>query len=320
MDSSTDEYLPSHPKTPQQLSRIKEAITNNLLFRDLDDEQESGVINAMQEVLAREGDIVIRQGDAGDFFYVVETGMLYCYIRGAPLPASWALGPQEPEDGSLFASDGGVFAQNPTNHSEYGKRVAQCGSGTSFGDLALMYGHPRAATVLATEASTLWAIDRITFRTIILKAAHRRRTMYEQFLTTVPLLSSLDAQDRSKIADALTSRVYSDGDAVVRQGEKGDVFFLVEEGQAVVTKRQEGEDEEAVVTTYKKGDYFGELSLLLSAPRAATVSAVERSNPAQPKLKVAALEAAAFARLLGPLRELMERKAAENYGPSTRYR
>lgn len=58
-----------------------------------------------------------------------------------------------------------------------------------------------------------------------------------------------------------------------------------------------------------------ELSLLRRAPRAATVSAVVRKDQSEPKLKVAALDAAAFTRLLGPLRELMERKAGEAYGP-----
>ena len=57
-----------------------------------------------------------------------------------------------------------------------------------------------------------------------------------------------------------------------------------------------------------------ELSLLRAAPRAATVSAMHRSDPSLPKLKVAALDEAAFTRLLGPLREIMERKAGESYG------
>ena len=118
-----------------------------------------------------------------------------------------------------------------------------------------MYGHPRAATVLAMEPCTLWSLDRITFRTIILKAAHRRRTMYEQFLSSVDLLASLEPEERSKVADALVSRVYEDGEAVVRQGEMGDTFFFVEEGNAVVTKAQNGRSE--VVGHLKKGDYFG---------------------------------------------------------------
>ena len=105
------------------------------------------------------------------------------------------------------------------------------------------------------EPCTLWSLDRITFRTIILKAAHRRRTMYEQFLSSVDLLASLEPEERSKVADALVSRVYEDGEAVVRQGEMGDTFFFVEEGNAVVTKFQNGGHE--VFGHLKKGDYFG---------------------------------------------------------------
>ncbi|KAK0239013.1 cyclic nucleotide-binding-like protein [Armillaria nabsnona] len=308
VDSSPDEPLPVYPKTPDQLHRIKASIANNFIFRDLDEEQETGVLNAMQEKKTEKGEVVIRQGDVGDYFYVVESGLLECFIRSEPLPPA---GLRTSEDKFL----------QPGYHPEFGKRVAECTPGTSFGELALMYGHPRAATVLSTEPSTLWALDRITFRTIILKAAHRRRMMYEHFLSSVALLSSLDAAERSKIADALVSKVYTDGEAVVRQGEMGDTFFFIEEGEAVVTKSQEaydGQVREFQVGHLKKGDYFGELSLLHLAPRAATVSAITRDDHTLPKLKVAALDAQAFTRLLGPLRDLMERRAGEQYGSGAR--
>ncbi|KAJ7276263.1 cyclic nucleotide-binding-like protein [Mycena haematopus] len=315
VDVESDEPLPVFPKTPDQLRRIKASIANNLIFRDLDEEQETGVLNAMQEKTTTKSEVVIRQGDAGEYFYVVESGLLHCYIRSEPLPPSWLT-----SRSSQTLSPDEMFLQ-PGYHPEFGRQVAECTPGTSFGELALMYGHPRAATVLSIEASTLWALDRITFRTIILKAAHRRRTMYEQFLSTVTLLSSLDASERSKIADALVSRVYMDGEAIVRQGEIGDTFFFVEEGEAIATKTQHddnGETREIKVGHLRKGDYFGELALLRLAPRAATVSAIKRQDPTMPKLKVAALDAPAFTRLLGPLREIMERKAGERYGPGMR--
>lgn len=59
---------------------------------------------------------------------------------------------------------------------------------------------------------------------------------------------------------------------------------------------------------------LAELSLLRREPRAATVSAQVRSDASQPKLKVAALDASAFTRLLGPLREIMDRHAGQAYG------
>lgn len=331
VDSGPDEPLPVYPKSSDQLRRIKASIANNFIFRDLDEEQETGVLNAMRESTVSRNEVVIRQGDVGEYFYVVESGLLHCYIRPEPLPPTWLTGST-----TLVTED--MFVQ-PGYHPEFGKKVAECSPGNSFGELALMYGHPRAATVLSIEPSTLWSLDRITFRTIILKAAHRRRTMYEQFLSGVTLLSSLDAQERSKIADALVSKVYFDGEAVVRQGEVGDTFFFVEEGEATVTKVQQGDDgepREIKVGHLKKADYFGgmlllahvsslqlicdfpELSLLRLAPRAATVSAIHRTDSMTPKLKVAALDATAFTRLLGPLREIMERRAGERYGTVAR--
>ncbi len=242
VDSETHEPLPVFAKSDEQLRRIRTSIANNFIFRDLDEEQETGVLNAMQECKVVTDDVVIRQGDVGDYFYVVESGLLHCYIRPEPLPHDWLSGSVSPSD----------MIGTPGYHPVFGRKVAECREGSSFGELALMYGHPRAATVLAMEPCTLWSLDRITFRTIILKAAHRRRTMYEQFLTSVDLLASLEPEERSKVADALVSRVYEDGEAVVQQGEMGDTFFFVEEGNAVVTKIQDG-----TVGHLKKGDYFG---------------------------------------------------------------
>ena len=253
VDSNTNEPLPFYPKTEDQLRRIKAAIGNNFIFRDLDEEQETGVLNAMQELQVVKNEIVIRQGDVGEYFYVVESGLLQCFIRPEPLPPAWL------SAGNIAATTEDKFV-DPKYHPELGRQVQECKPGSSFGELALMYGHPRAASVLAVETSTLWSLDRITFRTIILKAAHGRRTMYERFLSTVSLLSSLDATERSKIADALVSSVYMDGEAVVRQGEMGDTFFFIEEGEAIVTKTQQtenGEVRERKVGHLKKGDYFG---------------------------------------------------------------
>ncbi|KII95325.1 hypothetical protein PLICRDRAFT_693558 [Plicaturopsis crispa FD-325 SS-3] len=304
VDSTSDEPLPTYPKTSAQLECIKSAISNHFLFRDLDEEQETGVLAAFREQKVPAGEVVIRQGDVGDFFYIVEDGLLHVFKHPEPLPPTWSEG-SAPEK----------FLQ-PGYHPVFGHKVGECPPGGACGELALMYNHLRSATVLAPVASTLWALDRMTFRTIITKAAHRRRTMYEQFLSSVSLLSSLEAEERSKVADALKSRTYADGEAVVRQGEMGDTFFFVEDGEATVTKTQVGDDgpREITVGHLTKGDYFGELSLLRLAPRAATVSAVHRTDASAPKLKVAALDAPSFTRLLGPLRELMERKAGAQYG------
>jgi cAMP-dependent protein kinase regulator len=246
MDTEFDEPLPVYPKSQDQVSRIRASIMKNFMFRGLDEEQERGVIGAMQEIRVAKDEVVIRQGDVGEYFYVVESGYLECYIRDEPLPPDWFNDARPRSD---------KFVQ-PGYHAEFGKKVEECRDGSAFGQLALMYGHPRAASVVSLEPSILWSLDRITFRTIILKAAHRKRTMYEGFLSSAPLLTSLEPEERSKIADALVSQVYEDGTAVVRQGEMGDTFFFVEDGEAIVTQKvPQGSEEQ--VGHLKKGDYFG---------------------------------------------------------------
>jgi len=127
-------------KTSQQESRIRSAISANLLFKNLDDEQTHDVLDAMTEKrIPKEGVVVIRQGDVGDFFYVVEEGTFDFYI-----------------------------AKQGQQASGLGERVGGVGSGGSFGELALMYNAPRAASVVSTSTGVLWALDRITFKRVLM--------------------------------------------------------------------------------------------------------------------------------------------------------
>ena len=96
---------------------------------------------------------------------------------------------------------------------------------------------------------------------------------------------------------------------VLREGDIGTQFFMVVYGLAEVTK---ADDTEHPVTLLQRGDYFGELALLRRAPRAATVTASERTPDGV--LRVAVLEEDAFTRLLGPLSDIMNRHAETHYG------
>ncbi|KAJ1303436.1 hypothetical protein OPQ81_011627 [Rhizoctonia solani] len=292
--------MPSYPKTPEQLQRIKASIANAFLFRNLDTEQEKAVLGAMQERSVPAGERVIEQGADGDYFYVVESGSLDCFVKRA-------------------GEENGVGDEV---HPTYGRKVLTYTTGGTFGELALMYNAPRAATIIATEPSTLWALDRMSFRSIILSVANRKRKMYERFLATVPLLETLDASERSRIADVLEPRTYNEGESVVEEGDPGNEFFIIESGEATAFKRVKGEDGELrddVVMKYGPGDFFGELALLHRAPRAATVRASVSEKDGEPnKLKVAVLDAQAFTRLLGNLKSLLDRHATQHYGATYR--
>jgi cAMP-dependent protein kinase regulator len=272
-NSANDNFTPPHhPKTPDQQSRLRAAVASNFLFSHLDDEQSAQVLGALQEKqIPAKGIKVITQGDEGDYFYVVERGVFAIYVNPS---------------GRLEAGADGL-----------GNRVAECGPGGSFGELALMYNAPRAATVVSQEPSTLWALDRVTFRRILMDSAFARRRMYENFLEEVPLLATLTPYERSKIADALETHKFPPGSTIIKEGDTGESFFILESGEAEVFKRTDGT---RPVHKYKKGDYFGELALLNDAPRAASVvSATD--------VKVATLGKDGFQRLLGPVEGIMRR-------------
>ncbi|KFG80270.1 cAMP-dependent protein kinase regulatory subunit [Metarhizium anisopliae] len=275
-DSYDNWSPPFHEKTADQLGRLKRAIEGNFLFSHLDEEQTAQILGALVEKpIPAKGIKVISQGDAGDFFYVVEKGSFDVHVNPS---------------GTIQPGPDGL-----------GEQVGNIQAGGSFGELALMYNAPRAATVISVEPNcTLWALDRITFRRILMESTFARRRMYETFLEEVPLLSSLTPYERSKIADALETKKYTPGEIIIREGDPGHSFFLLESGEADAFKG----DQSNKVLHYKKGDFFGELALLNDQPRAASVMA-------STEVKVATLGKNAFQRLLGPVEGILRRTRYE---------
>ncbi|KAJ3120163.1 hypothetical protein HK098_004813 [Nowakowskiella sp. JEL0407] len=260
-------------KSSDQRSRIQRAVLNSFLFKSLDEEQHADVVNAMEEKKVFKGEEIIKQGSMDcDYFYVVESGNF-----------------------DVFVSRNG---SEPVKVTDYGP-------GGSFGELALMYNAPRAATVVCTNDAILWALDRVTFRRILMENTSRKRRMYEAFLEEVPILVSLEPYERHKIADALESISFNDGDVIIRQGDRGENFYILESGEVQVSQTDENGVEHKSPETLKKGTYFGELALITNEPRRATIVAIGR-------VKCATLGKKAFERLFGPVLEIVKRNAT-NY-------
>ena len=128
------------PKDDAVKQHIVSTVASNLLFKALDGQQMEAVVMSMEEVKVAAGEAVIKQGDEGNHFYIVDSGTFDCYVK-------------KPDDGL----------------EEPGKKVLDYCRGQTFGELALMYNTPRAASVVATSEAVLWAMDRETFRTVILQ-------------------------------------------------------------------------------------------------------------------------------------------------------
>ncbi|XP_029185501.1 cAMP-dependent protein kinase type II regulatory subunit-like isoform X1 [Acropora millepora] len=266
-DSDEDENPIVYPKTDDQRLRLNEAIRNILLFKNVAPEQLSEVLDAMFEKKVQPGDHVIDQGDDGDNFYVIDSGVYEIYVK-------------------IDGKDKMVGVYNEKG---------------SFGELALMYNTPRAATIIATSKGILWALDRNTFRRILLKAAAKKRKVHEALLESVPMLKEITEYERMNLADALQSRKFKDGECVIQQGHEADCMYFVESGVASIRiRKQDDPTQEVELTQCSKGGYFGELALVTHKPRAASVYSVG-------DLVCAVLDVHAFERLLGPCMDILKR-------------
>ncbi|XP_030063936.1 cAMP-dependent protein kinase type II-alpha regulatory subunit [Microcaecilia unicolor] len=260
-----------HPKTDEQRCRLQDACKDILLFKNLDQEQLSQVLDAMFEHRVKPQEHVIDQGDDGDNFYVIERGLYDIYVT-----------------------------RDKQSHC-----VGRYDNRGSFGELALMYNTPRAATIIATTEGALWGLDRVTFRRIILKNNARKRKMYEIFIESVPILKSLDISERMKIVDVIGEKFYHDGERIIAQGDKADCFYIVESGEVKImmkskTKTGQESNLEVEIARCIRGQYFGELALVTNKPRAASAYSVG-------DVKCLVMDVQAFERLLGPCMDIMKR-------------
>lgn len=155
-----------------------------------------------------------------------------------------------------------------------GKRVLEYNAGSTFGELALMYNAPRAASVVATSDASLWAMERETFSSIVMQTMSQKRAHLQSLLGAVPLLQGLDAYERQALADLFEERTFKAGEKIVLEDEEGDAFFLIAHGSAEVSKMSSSPaGRRKKITDISEGDYFGELALLNNTKRAATVEA-----------------------------------------------
>eukprot|EP00163_Fabomonas_tropica_P029614 TRINITY_DN640_c0_g1_i2.p1 TRINITY_DN640_c0_g1~~TRINITY_DN640_c0_g1_i2.p1 ORF type:complete len:317 (-),score=109.49 TRINITY_DN640_c0_g1_i2:558-1508(-) len=258
-------------KSEDAKNTIRDRIKDNIMFNHLDKEQEEELIDAMFEKNFKAGEVIIKQGDDGDNFFIVADGQYECWI----------------------ATPG-----------QEDKCVYKGKAGDCFGELALIYNQPRAATVKATTDLHVFGLDQNSYRRILMATTEKKRGTYEDFLSQIPILESLNKYERFTIADALADREAVDGEVLVKEGDEGDHFFIIIEGNCQVTQNA-GADGEKVVGNLKPGDYFGEIALLTNRPRAATVKSVG-------KTKLAWLTRRAFDRVLGPCEDILKRNM-ENY-------
>ena len=124
----------------------------------------------------------------------------------------------------------------PTDNVETHLKVYN--PGESFGELALLYNVPRAATItVKSDECELFSLDRNTFNSIVKESIEKKRDKYDEFLERVEILKCMSQYERTKLADAFKEEWYEEGAVIIKEGDKnGDRFYMMIEGSCIATK------------------------------------------------------------------------------------
>lgn len=145
-------------------------------------------------------------------------------------------------------------------------------SGSSFGDLALMYNCPRAATIVAKSYCTLWTLDRVFFRQAMVTSSSNQNVQLSQFLSKIALFASIGVQKLNQLARSLAKQSFEDGQYIIRQGDIGDQFYVIYKGRVTCSKADDSGNEQFLIEL-GEGEVFGERALIKKEPRKANIIA-----------------------------------------------
>lgn len=156
--------------------------------------------------------------------------------------------------------------------------------GSFFGEMALLNGATRLASIVASENCETLELTEDVLSDLMRRhpsVTHSLKKFYRQRLlsnvmTMSPLFKAFDTNDRRMLVEKFKLREMKPGEAIIREGGTPDGLYLVMHGACLVTKVVDG-DRTVPLAVLREGDVFGEMSLLSRQPSSASVSATRRT-------------------------------------------
>jgi len=223
----------------------------------------------LEPIKYKPSETIIKQGDPAEYLYIIVKGQVDVFIH----------------------------------HKDQGEiKVDTLASGQYFGEMGLLEGGKRTATVKATPDSELivMQLDREAFLKLIgdsdkskeeMLHLMRQRAMNTNMTETLSIINPAQLADIT--AHNQTKQTYKPGEIIIKYGDLADAFYIITSGQAeVINHRPNGTD--MVVARLGSGKYFGELGLIRQAKRMATVRAATDSS-----VEVISIDRDAFTTLMG---------------------
>jgi len=169
------------PKTPEELERVSAMVRTNFMFQHLSALQREQIFSVMTLRDVEADELIIREGDAGDEMYVIDEGEF------------------------------SVLKKNAEGVSQL--VFTYTSNGAAFGELSLMYGKPRAASIKAKTKGKLWVLGRQAFRAVVMK---KNPTGMLELFKCLPIFRPLQLAKLHRLCERCTVEEYKDGDIVCK--------------------------------------------------------------------------------------------------------
>lgn len=233
---------PEYPKTPQETEFLETAMADAFVLTQVKGGERKRVMKAFERWPVKTGDVVIKEKEIGRYFYLIQTGTIQ-------------------------------FFKAP----EMVKPVGEATMGGSFGEIALLFDCPRAATAIAETDCVLWRLDQHTYRRVIAQFNLEADQGTKAILQKISIFENLDDEFLTQIAQSLSMETYEEGEEIIHRGSECTSFYIIKEGKI------KGTDIKVAGSSYDDivldaGNFFGEGSIMNNNPIQGTIVAMEKTT------------------------------------------
>lgn len=171
------------------------------------------ICKSMQLTHFKPGEFIVKQGDKGDSFFYILSGIVKIIIS-----KKYDLGPSQGE----ISID---------------KYIGDLKAGQTFGELSLIYGTERSATIASVTNSTMIKIDKLSFDTYVKDIFENQLKDQIDFMKICPVFHKVEKEKLIKLAIRSEVKKFSSNQTIIGHFNSIEYFYLIRRGSVKVTKK-----------------------------------------------------------------------------------
>jgi CRP-like cAMP-binding protein len=176
----------------EEQDMIRKSLTKHFLFKDMNEDLLKIILGDIIEFRLDKDQMLFKEGDEGNFFYIVKSGSLEMSIKG--------------------------YKKKSFNDWD------------CFGELALLQKSKRTATVRCLTPCRIYLIDGSVFRDIITKSNANKLKDRLAFIELIPIIRYLDSTQKNNLADSINQVEFCDKEKIICEGDIGENMYIIKEG------------------------------------------------------------------------------------------